>query len=123
MSFSTRAKFSGGTSESPVNERIIWSRSCVCSDKVWIALPRKDIRLTERWASQSAALYRGHSIRELRIDAREVFNPEINRDSPFKNQLRLVVEQCSEQEAETVIPVVCAVLNALHDKNAIDIEK
>lgn len=62
-------------------------------------------------------------IRELRIDAREVFNPEINRDSPFKNQLRLVVEQCSEQEAETAIPVVCAVLNALHDKNAIDIEK
>ena len=62
-------------------------------------------------------------IRALNIDAREIFNPEMSRDTPAISQLRLMVEQCSEQDAETMIPIIQAVLSALHDKNAIDIAK
>ena len=62
-------------------------------------------------------------IRVLQIDAREIFNPEMSRKTPAINQLRLMVEQCSEQEAEAIIPIIRAVLSTLHDKDAIDIGK
>ena len=45
-------------------------------------------------------------IRTLRVDARTIFNPELERDAPMFQQLRLMVEECSEQEAEALIPVV-----------------
>jgi len=52
-------------------------------------------------------------VRTLRIDAREIFNPEMQRESPAIRQLRFLIEECSEQEATTLIPVIEAVLNAL----------
>ena len=48
-------------------------------------------------------------IRTLRVDARTIFNPE------------LMVEECSEQEAEALIPVVESVIAALRAKDAIEI--
>ena len=57
-------------------------------------------------------------IRSLKIDAREIFYPEMQRESPALRQLRLFVEDCSEEEAATVIPVLQAVVSALRDKNA-----
>ena len=57
-------------------------------------------------------------IRSLKIDAREIFYPEMQRESPSLRQLRLLVEDCSEEEAATVIPVLQAVISALRDKNA-----
>ena len=42
-------------------------------------------------------------IRTLRVDARTIFNPELERDAPMFQQLRLMVEECSEQEAEALI--------------------
>ena len=57
-------------------------------------------------------------IRSLKIDAREIFYPEMQRESPALRQLRLLVEDCSEEEAATVIPVLQAVISALRDKNA-----
>lgn len=57
-------------------------------------------------------------IRSLKIDAREIFYPEMQRESPALRQLRLLVEDCSEEEAATVIPVLQAVVSALRDKNA-----
>ena len=44
-------------------------------------------------------------VRALKIDAREIFNPEIQRESPALRQLRLLIEECSEEEAEAIIPV------------------
>ena len=44
-------------------------------------------------------------VRDLKIDAREIFNPEIQRESPALRQLRLLIEECSEEEAEAIIPV------------------
>ena len=61
-------------------------------------------------------------VRALKIDAREIFNPEMRRESPAIRQLRLLIEECSEGEAESLIPVIEAVLNALRDKNATPIE-
>lgn len=49
-------------------------------------------------------------VRALKIDAREIFNPEIQRESPALRQLRLLIEECSEEEAEAIIPVFRSVL-------------
>lgn len=56
-------------------------------------------------------------VRALQIDAREIFNPEISRESPALCQLRLLIEDCSE-EANAMIPIFQAVLTALRDQNA-----
>ena len=61
-------------------------------------------------------------VRALKIDAREIFNPEIQRESPALRQLRLLIEECSEEEAEAIIPVFRSVLTALRDQNATPIE-
>ena len=60
-------------------------------------------------------------IRSLKIDAREIFFPEMQRESPALRQLRLLVEDCSEEEAATLIPVLQSVVSALRDKNAMSI--
>ena len=60
-------------------------------------------------------------IRSLKIDAREIFFPEIQRESPALRQLRLLVEDCSEEEAATLIPVLQSVVSALRDKDAMSI--
>lgn len=44
-------------------------------------------------------------IRALKIDAREIFNPEMQRDTPALRQLRLLIEDCSEEEAASIIPI------------------
>ena len=61
-------------------------------------------------------------VRALKIDAREIFNPEIRRESPALRQLRVLIEECSEEEAAASIPVFQSVLTALRDKNALPIE-
>lgn len=60
-------------------------------------------------------------VRSLKIDAREIFYPEMQRESPALRQLRLFVENCREEEAATLIPVLQSVVSALRDKNAISI--
>ena len=57
-------------------------------------------------------------IRSLKIDPREIFYPEMQRETPALRQLRLLVEDCSEEEAATIIPVLQSVIAALRDKNA-----
>lgn len=57
-------------------------------------------------------------IRALKIDAREIFYPEMQRESPALRQLRIFVEDCSEEEAAALIPILQSVLSVLRDKNA-----
>lgn len=57
-------------------------------------------------------------IRTLNIDAREIFNPEMIRQSPALRQLRIMVEECSEQEAEAMIPIISSILSVLRNKNS-----
>ena len=61
-------------------------------------------------------------VRALKIDAREIFNPEMSRETPALRQLRLLIEDCSEEEAAAIIPVFQSVLTALRDQNAIQIK-
>ena len=49
-------------------------------------------------------------VRTLKIDAREIFNPEMQLDSPALRQLRLLVNECSEEEAAAIIPIFQAAL-------------
>lgn len=56
-------------------------------------------------------------IRTLNIDAREIFNPEMLRQSPALCQLRIMVEECSEQEAEVMISVFSSILSVLRSKD------
>ena len=46
----------------------------------------------------------------------------MQRESPALRQLRLLVEDCNEDEAEAIIPIFQAVLNALRTKNAVSIK-
>ena len=57
-------------------------------------------------------------IRVLRIDPREIFNPEMGRESPAIRRLRFLIADCDEQEAVTLIPVIEAVLSALRSSDA-----
>ena len=61
-------------------------------------------------------------VRVLKIDAREIFSPEMLMDSPSLRQLRILIDSCSEQDAVALIPVVQAVLAALHRDDAIEIK-
>ena len=60
-------------------------------------------------------------VRALKIDAREIFNPEMEREDPSIPRLRLTIETCSEAEAAVLISVVDAVLNALRSGQAVDV--
>lgn len=61
-------------------------------------------------------------VRKLNIDPNELFYPELQRNSPALNQLRLLVEQCNEDEAVTLIPILQSVLSALRTPEGISIE-
>lgn len=61
-------------------------------------------------------------IRALKIDAREIFYPEIQRESSELRQLRLLIEECSEEEAAAIIPILHSILIALRSTNATQIK-
>lgn len=61
-------------------------------------------------------------IRYLHIDSREIFNPEMQRENPAIQELRLLIEDCSEDEAKRLIPIFKSVFSALREKRAIPIE-
>lgn len=55
-------------------------------------------------------------IRFLKIDAREVFFPESKLDTPSLRHLRLLVDNCSEEEATALIPVFQAAIDMLRNR-------
>lgn len=61
-------------------------------------------------------------VRALKLDSREIFNPEMKRESPAIRQLRFMIEECSEQESAALIPIIESVLSVLRAKGAIEIE-
>ena len=61
-------------------------------------------------------------IRVLKIDAKEVFYPEMQRESAGLRQLRLLIEDCTEDEAASIIPIFNSVLSVLRERNATKIE-
>ena len=61
-------------------------------------------------------------VRALNMDSREIFYPNMQRESPALRQLRLLVEDCSEEEAIAMIPVFQSVLHAIRSKVGIEIK-
>ena len=54
-------------------------------------------------------------VRELQIDAREVFHPEIGRQHLAIRHQRFAIEACDEAQAEALLPVVESVLKILRE--------
>ena len=61
-------------------------------------------------------------VRALKIDARELFDDGPQSDSPSVRRLCPLINECSEEEAATLFPVIEAVLNALRTNKGIKIE-
>ena len=60
-------------------------------------------------------------IRALRIDSNEIFYPEMHRETTALRQLRLLIEECSEEEARALIPVVQSVAAVFRKKDPLDV--
>lgn len=60
-------------------------------------------------------------VRALKIDSREIFNPEMQLESPALRQLQLMVAECSEAEADAIIPVVKAAIDLVRNRNKLRI--
>lgn len=61
-------------------------------------------------------------VRCLKIDPMDIFYPEMQRDTPELKKLRLFIEECSEEEAAAVIPVLQSVLSVLRSNKTISIK-
>lgn len=61
-------------------------------------------------------------IRSLRIDPNGIFYPEIERVGPMREKLSLLVNTCSEQEAESLIPICESILAVLRSKDSTHIK-
>lgn len=61
-------------------------------------------------------------IRALEIDSHEIFNSEMQRTTPALNHLRVLIEECTEQEAEALIPILKTILSVLRSKDVLKIE-
>ena len=61
-------------------------------------------------------------LRVLKIDPREIFSPEMERQSPAIWQLRYTVADCSEHEAATLVPVIESVLKELRSGKQAEIK-
>ena len=60
-------------------------------------------------------------VRALKIDSREIFNPEMQLESPALRQLQLMVAECSEAEADALIPVVQAAIDLVRNRSKLRI--
>ncbi len=62
-------------------------------------------------------------IRTLQIDPRDIFCPEMDKESPAHYQLQLLINNCSEEEAAALIPVCQAVISTLRANAGIPIKE
>ena len=61
-------------------------------------------------------------VRVLKMDSREIFYLEILQDSAAIRRLRLMVTECSEEEAAALIPVMESVLSVVRSDKATQIK-
>ena len=57
-------------------------------------------------------------VKALKIDAREIFNPEMQREPPAIQRLRFLIEDCNEEEAIALASIIQSVLNVIRQKQA-----
>lgn len=61
-------------------------------------------------------------VRFLKIDPNDIFYPELRKESSVHNQLRVLISNCTEEEAEALIPICESVLSALRRCDGISVE-
>lgn len=61
-------------------------------------------------------------VRALKIDSREIFYPELEKENPAIRQLRFTIEDCNEEEATALNSVFKAILSVLRAKTTTKIE-
>ena len=61
-------------------------------------------------------------IQTLKMDAREIFDVAPKLDAPSIRHLRLLIDDCSEEEAATLLSIMESVLTALRSTQATKIE-
>ncbi len=52
-------------------------------------------------------------VRALHIDPRDLFYPELKRDTPAMDRLRIMLKDCPDDEIAQLIPVIGAVLTVM----------
>lgn len=60
-------------------------------------------------------------IRLYGVDPRPIFFPEMTCDTPCRENLRLLLETCSEAESAALNPIMRAILDALRAKDGNDL--
>ena len=61
-------------------------------------------------------------IRELNIDPRQIFRPEMPRESPAHYRLWALIQDCTEAEASILLTVLQPVLEAMRNPNGTSVE-
>ena len=61
-------------------------------------------------------------VRALKMDSREIFQPERCRETPAIRQLRFIIDECSETEAAALIPAIEGILTVLRARAPEEIE-
>ena len=61
-------------------------------------------------------------IKALKIDAREIFNPEKPIEEPAIQRLHFLIDDCSSSEAKALVPIIEAILLAIRN-NAVENKK
>lgn len=87
-----------------------------------ISVDERTITSIETYKSNTTMEVLYPLLRTLNIDPREIFNPEMGRESPAHYQLRTLVDKCTEQEAATILSVCETVLSALRSMDGIKME-
>lgn len=87
-----------------------------------ISVDERTITSIETYKSNTTMEVLYPLLRTLNIDPREIFNPEMGRESPAHYQLRTLVDKCSEEEATTILSVCETVLAALRSKDGITLK-
>jgi DNA-binding XRE family transcriptional regulator len=60
-------------------------------------------------------------IRNLNIDPRTIFYPELNRNDEALSQMQILLAQCNEKDIDDLIPIFNAVISVLRSRDNIAI--
>ena len=60
-------------------------------------------------------------VRFYKLDPRIIFYPEMQLDSPAISQLRALINDCTEEEAAAIIPIVELVINMARNNTKRDV--
>lgn len=62
-------------------------------------------------------------IRLLRIDANEIFYSEMIKDSSAKHQLRVLIDDCTDEEAAALLTTSETILKVLREKRPLSVKE